>query len=68
MTTRALLGLFLVLLAFATATRAAAAEAAAATASARAHRGGLAEELRDAASARRAIILREVLGTPVGLR
>jgi hypothetical protein len=43
-------------------------EAAAATASARAHRGGLAEELRDAASARRAIILREVLGTPVGLR
>ncbi|MFM7751078.1 MAG: hypothetical protein ACKPB0_11775 [Opitutaceae bacterium] len=43
-------------------------EAAVATASARAHRGGLAEELRDAASARRAIILREVLGTPVGLR
>ena len=43
-------------------------EAAAATASARAHRGGLAEELRDAASASRAIILREVLGTPVGLR
>jgi hypothetical protein len=44
------------------------AEAAAASSAARAARGGLAEELRDAASARRAVILREVLGTPVGLR
>ena len=30
--------------------------------------GGFVGELRDAASARRAIVLREILGTPVGLR
>jgi hypothetical protein len=42
--------------------------AAAAAAAVRSARGGLAEELRDAASVRRAVILREVLGTPVGLR
>lgn len=44
------------------------AEAAAASAGVRAVRGRVYEDLHDAGALRRAVVLREVLGTPVGLR